>query len=723
MENLCVNKNRRKPSIPEMVSLGEPSIYDFFLSLFNRGTIKIWKREDINGAVALFADNFTLFILLIGLLPILWSVQFIPAWYFSASTGIYVAPMDIVGIINILGNQIPVIIPQGYYLPTDLQIFYPHKPWGLISTLLGAGALQVLIGNSAYSYYAYKKTMETGKIYTALPFGISLPGLFLFLGAIIGLSQSVLGFDLYTAISIAILANIISSIVEIIIALGLIEHLRKHIPTAGVLGTIAGIGFAWLIINYLGYIAGGPVNGVYGALNGWPYLSPTIGFVVLFILLAGIISRLRIFKKIPTNLLAIIVGSALVAINILWLGNTNFGDFFFYFKEMWAQIWGGPGPQFLLALTLGQDIINYIYPQTFSFMFPSFRPELLGRGLQALPMIIAVVVPFQIYDSLESYANNESGNLEMARKFGIEDPESLKLWCDQYGYSAKTTMLIDGCSSLLGTPFGGWTPTVNSVGSASFVRMGAGIGYSLLHGIIIAATVWCGILFLLPMIIPACVTVPVLLVIGGLIVVQSFKEVYDENRKKDSPDYIIWGDLFAVMLAMVPHVFTVLTLIIINNFKNAFTGALMSASITPYQLLDNTFFVTVSIAGIPLKIPFAQYLGLQGYGLNETFSYSSATFGWYGIVFLGLGAITVGLIWGSIVSDLNHRRLRRAFIFAASSCLLSLVGIIHAYSMPTSIEGVILQFPWASMYLAIATYILILWLRDSSLTEKQKFES
>jgi AGZA family xanthine/uracil permease-like MFS transporter len=708
---LCSSKTRKKLSLPEITPLGEPSVKDFLFSFFNKGSIKIWKRDDINGVIALFADSFALFVLLVGLLPAIWSLQFIPAWYFSALTGIYVAPVNLIGVINFSGTQIPVIIPQGYSLLPDFQIFYPHKPWGVISALLGACALQVLIGNFAYSYYAYKKTMETGKTYTALPFGISAPGLFLFLGVIIGLSQTTLGFDLYTAVSIAILANILSSIIEIIIAFGLIEHIKRHIPTAGVLGTIAGIGFAWLILNYLGYIAGGPVNGVNGALNGWPYLSPTIGFVVLFILLAGIISRLRIFKKIPTNLLAIIVGSTLVVINILWLGHgTLLGDPFFYFREMWAQIWGGVGPQFSLALVFGQDITKFVYPQTFTFMFPGLRPELLSRGFQALPMIIAVIVPFQIYDSLESYANNKSGNLEMARKFGIEDPELLQLWCDEYGYSAKTTMLIDGCSSLLGTPFGSWAPTVNYEGSASYVRMGAGIGYSVLHGIITAAIVWCGILFLVPMVIPTNVTVPILLVIGGLIVVQAFKEVYEENKKMNSPDFVVWGDLFAVMLAMIPHFFTVIALTIINNFKNAYTGALMSTATTPYQL----YFMTINIAGIPIQIPLAQSLGLYGYVVNETFSYASATFGWYGIVFLGLGATTVGLIWGSITSDLNHRFFRRAFIFAAIAALLALIGIIHAYSIPTSFEQLVLQTPWALAYLAAAIYILILWWKTKS---------
>ncbi len=712
---MCSNKEKKKGQLPEMIPLGEPSVSDFFLSLFNRGTVKIWKRNDLNGAVALFADNITLLVLLMGLLPVMWSLQFIPAWYVSALAGVHVAPTNLIGVINFSGTQIPVMIPQGYYLPPDVQIFYPHRPWGLISALLGACALQILIGNLAYSYYAYKKTMETGKTYTALPFGISAPGLFLFLGAIIGISQTTFGFDLYTAISVAILANFLSSIVEILIALGLIERIRRHIPTAGVLGTIAGIGFAWLIINYLGYIAGGPINGINGALNGWPYISPTIGFVVLFILLAGIVSRLRTFKRIPTNLLALVVGAALVVINVLWLGcYSPFGDPLFYFREMWAQIWGGCGPQFTLAAILGQDVTSYVYPQTFSLMFPGLRPELLGQGLQALPMVIAVVVPFQIYDSLESYANNKSGNLEIARKLGIDDQNTLELWCDEYGYSAKTTMLIDACSGLLGTPFGSWAPTVNYVGSASYVRMGAGIGYSLLSGIITAAIVWCGVLFLVPIIVPINVIVPILLVIGGLIVVQAFKEVYEENRRMNSPDFVIWGDLFAVMLAMVPHVFTVLALMITNNFKNAYTGALMNTATTPYQLLNNIFFITVNIAGMPVQIPVAQYLGLYGYGLNETFSYSSATLGWSGIVFLGLGAATVGLIWGSIVSDLNHRRFKRAFTFAAISAPLALLGIIHAYSIPTSFEELVLQTPWALAYLAIAVYILILWWQTKS---------
>jgi hypothetical protein len=173
------------------------------------------------------------------------------------------------------------------------------------------------------------------------------------------------------------------------------------------------------------------------------------------------------------------------------------------------------------------------------------------------------------------------------------------------------------------------------------------------------------------------------------------------------------------MLAMIPHFFTVLALTVINNFRNAYTGALMSTATTPYQL----FSITINIAGIPIRVPLAQFLGLYGYGVNETFSYSSATFGWYGIVFLGLGAATVGLIWGSITSDLNHRRFRRAFIFAAISALLALIGIIHAYSIPTSLEGLALQAPWALAYMAAAIYILILWLRTKPSSSQEPTES
>ncbi|MEM3587255.1 MAG: hypothetical protein QXO71_08050, partial [Candidatus Jordarchaeaceae archaeon] len=181
--------------------------------------------------------------------------------------------------------------------------------------------------------------------------------------------------------------------------------------------------------------------------------------------------------------------------------------------------------------------------------------------------------------------------------------------------------------------------------------------------------------------------------------------VYEENRKMNSPDFVIWGDLFAVMLAMIPHLLTVLALKITSHFRNAYTGALMSTAITPYQV----YFLTIEIAGIPLQIPVGQFLGVYGYVLNETFSYSSATFGWYGIIFLGLGATSIGLIWGSIISDLNHRRFRRSFVFAVVSALLALLGIIHAYSIPTSIQELTLQIPWALAYLAAAIYILLLW--------------
>jgi len=678
---------------------------DFVASMLGRGSISFWGKEDLNAAFLHFGDVFTKLLLIGSILPIIWRTSYLPAWYFSAITGIYNAPFNLIGVIRICGIEIPAVVSTGYPIPPDFQIYAPHTPWPLISSLLSSSALATLTGSIAYSYYAYKKTVETGVSFTSPPFGPSIPAAFLMLSGVIVTFQHVLNLDLYTAVSVAITANLLCSALEAALALGLIDHIENHLPLPGVLGTVAGIGFAWIITGLFAFAAGTPIGGIYGAMNDWPQLNPAIGVIVAVIMLSGLVLKAGA-SKLPTVPLALIAGMVMVVINTLYLGYLSpLGDPAFYFKEVWIHVFGGVGPQFMLAYVLGLDPAPYAHLGCFSMMTFSFHPEILGRGLNVLPTVAAVAVPLQVYDTLESYANTKACNIELARRLGISG-EDLEDWIKENGYSPSTIMVIDACASLLSVPFGGWIPTVNYVGSSGYVKIGAKSGYPIISSLLLLSLTWTGVFYLVPLILPITVVAPSLLFIGGVTVIQAFREVYEES--KFLGEGRTWGDLFAVASAITPHFFSMIATMLALNFTFSLTGTAMSDAIAPYRILTDVFYIPVDVGGLIVRIPYAQYLGMYGYGVNTTFNYASLMTGWSGIAFLGLNATLIGLIWGSIISDLNRGNFRRALAFSLAAALLSAAGLMHAASIPTSMLDLQLTAAWALAYVAISAYVALL---------------
>ncbi len=677
------------------------SLSGFVASLLGRGNVKVWSKDELNASLLLFGDVLTKLLLLGSILPLLWHTDYLPAWYLSAAAGIYHAPFTLMGVINIQGVQIPVVVKEGYPLPQDLQIYVPHTPWILISALISSSAFATLVGGLAYSYYAYCKTVKTGKDFAAPPFGPSLPAAFLILVGVVSTARNILGLDVYTAVSIAITTNIVCSIIEAAIALGVVERIKGRLPLPGVLGVSAGIGLAWVIVGLFSFAAGTPIGGVYGATSNWPQLSPAIGLIVTAIILGGLL--FRVYSRVPPALAALVAGMILVVASTFYAGSCA-GDPYFYFKEVWVSVFGGAGPQFLLACILGLDPTPYVHLGCFTALLPSLRLEILGRGLEALPLILAVTVPIQVYDVVESYANTNACNLALARRMGISSYE-VERWTEENGYSPSKIMLIDALASLVSVPLGGWVPTVNYVGSVGYVRTGARAGYPVLAGALLIALTWTGVFYLVPLLLPVSVTAPVLLFIGGVTVAQAFREVYEANIEKEEEKAL--GDFFAVCLAMTPQFFSVIASILTINFSLSLTRTPMNAALSPYMLLNNVFYFTCKVDSLIIRVPYAKLLGAYGYGINQTFNYASLMMGWSGILFLGLNASLIGLVWGSIASDMNHGRFNRAAKMAITAAFLSLLGVMHSYSVSLSSFELLSMLPWTLAYLAVAALIFI----------------
>ncbi len=177
---------------------------------------------------------------------------------------------------------------------SSILIFTFNFPSDIIFTKMIPGtALGVLFGDLIYTWLALRLNKKTGrKDATAMPLGLDTP-------STIGLAFTVLG-PAYVASRDAVLAwqigmatLFIIGIVKIIASFfgGWVQRL---VPTAGLMGSLAGIGL--LLLGFL------PMVEIFSA--------PIAGMVALGLIFYSLIGRLTLPGRLPGVLLAIVVGTA-----------------------------------------------------------------------------------------------------------------------------------------------------------------------------------------------------------------------------------------------------------------------------------------------------------------------------------------------------------------------------------------------------------------------------
>ncbi len=165
-------------------------------------------------------------------------------------------------------------------------------PAGKVYTLMIPGtALGVLFGDAVYTWLAFRLAKRTGRTdVTAMPLGLDTP-------STIGIATAVIG-PVYLETKDAILAWQVGMATLMIIgifkvALSFIgDWVRRRIPQAGLLGSLAGIG-----ITLLAFF---PVMKIFSA--------PVAGIASLGIILYSIIARRRLPFGIPGAFLAVAAG-------------------------------------------------------------------------------------------------------------------------------------------------------------------------------------------------------------------------------------------------------------------------------------------------------------------------------------------------------------------------------------------------------------------------------
>ena len=246
---------------------------------------------------------------------------------------------------NIVNYIIVIATLQGFEWPNEI----------IFGRVIPGLSLGLLCGGVYYAVMAWRLSKKLGTPnVTALPSGISTPAMFVILFGVISPIHYAIG-DPELEWAAATAACFIGGFVEFLG--GFIgPWVKKHLPRAALLGTVAGTGFIWMA-----------TQGVFDVFG-----DPVVGLPILAVAMLGVFAGYLFPKKISPFLVAIVGG----IVYAFCLGRTtvDFSQVGFYF----------PNP----ANTV-QSLIN-----GFAYVVP----------------YLTVVIPVEIYNFIETMDNVESAN-------------------------------------------------------------------------------------------------------------------------------------------------------------------------------------------------------------------------------------------------------------------------------------------------------------------------
>lgn len=272
----------------------------------------------------------------------------------------------------------------------------------------------LMLSGIYYAFMGRRLSKKEGRAdVTALPSGVSTPAMFVMLYGVIMPLHYALD-DPMLAWSAAVAACFIGGAVE---ALGgfIGPWMKRRLPRAALLGTVAGIGFIWMA-----------TQGVFDVFG-----DPMVGLPILFVAFVGIFGGYLFPKKIPPLVVAIVGG----IIYAFCLGRTSvdFSGVGFYIPNPVNSI---------------QHLIN---------------------GFTVVVPYLTIVIPVEIYNFIETMDNVEAANAAGDN------------------YNVRETQFADGICTMISAICGGVIPNTVWLGHAGLKKSHAGIGYSLVSGLVLGA--------------------------------------------------------------------------------------------------------------------------------------------------------------------------------------------------------------------------------------------
>ncbi|WP_163468271.1 xanthine/uracil/vitamin C permease [Fusobacterium sp. IOR10] len=454
-----------------------------------------------------------------------------------------------------------------------------------------------------YVYMAMKLAKKEGRNdITALPSGVSTPAMFVILyGVIMPLNYSLN--DPQLTWSAAVAACFIGGMVEF--CGGFIgPWMKKNIPRAALLGTVAGIGFIWMATQGLFDI----------------FSDPIIGLPIFIIAMIGLFGGYLFPKRIPPLVVAVLGG----VVYAYCLGRTeiDFTGIGFYF----------PNP-----INTIQNLIN---------------------GFAVVAPYLTIIIPIEIYNFVETMDNVEAANAAGDN------------------YSVREAQFADGVCTMISAIFGGVVPNTVWLGHAGLKKADAGIGYSVVSGIILASSGIFGLFTFLSKMVPPAICGITYLWCAVIMVAQAFRVC---KRKQFA----------AVVVSMIPPV---------ADFLFTQVSGAMGVS---------NIWTEVTASGV------------NGYTPEVSKMLIDSGVMWHGIPEVKAGAIIIGIIVGTLTSCIIDRNLNKASITMFFAAGLSIFGFIHSSALgfyPNS------QFFKAYVISAVLLYVLHLGSKTSWLQEQEDFD-
>ncbi len=335
--------------------------------------------------------------------------------------------------------------------------------------LPGVG-ISLVLGNFYYSWLAYKQgNQENRDDLTALPYGINTISLFAYIFLVmlpVRLDALAKGATIEQATEIAWQAGLVACLGSGLIEWGgalIAPQLRKFIPRAALLSTLAGIALTFIALGFL--------------LR--TYAHPLVGFVPLGVILLTYFGEIK-FRllgtryNIPGGLLAVVLGVILA-----WTTGL----------VQWDPLqWQAASEP--IGLHLPQLEITQLW--TARKVFFSYFNIILPMGL------------FNLIGSLQ--------NLESAEAAGDR-------------YPSVPSLSVNGIGTILAACFGSCFPTTIYIGHPGWKAMGARVGYSWLNGLVMGLVCLSGTMGVLSFLVPIDSGMAMVLWIGIVIVSQSFTAI------------------------------------------------------------------------------------------------------------------------------------------------------------------------------------------------------
>lgn len=335
----------------------------------------------------------------------------------------------------------------------------------VLTRMIPGTAVGVMVGDLIYTAMAFRLARRTGRAdVTAMPLGLDTPStfgvVFLILGpAFAAATRKGLGpEDAARHAWYLGIAMIFASGLFKIACAPLSGWIRRAIPRAGLLGSLAAI--ALVIISFL------PLLDI--AAN------PAAGFVALLVILATLTARWRLPGNLPGALGAVLLGGLIFyAMSALGLGPGL-----------------GERPATALQAVLPLPVNDWV-----DWLRTSWREALIYLPV-AMPLALATVVG------------------------GIDCTESAAAAGDDYPTSQ--IIFFEGLSTLAGGLFGGVIQSTPYIGHPAYKAMGGRAAYTLATAAFIGGAGVLGYFGWIFLLIPKAVVFPILIFVGLEIASQSF---------------------------------------------------------------------------------------------------------------------------------------------------------------------------------------------------------